>query len=72
MTEEGEAHSSAKLRGKAASLPALPLKTGRLFEASLKRLRVPNRPQALTYSAQEPESLRGQLHSNAFRTGPDR
>ncbi|MFN3990999.1 MAG: DNA-packaging protein [Erythrobacter sp.] len=37
-----------------------------VFEASLKRLRFPNGAQALIYSAQEPESLRGPQHSHAW------
>lgn len=37
-----------------------------VFEASLKRLRFPNGAQALLYSAQEPESLRGPQHSHAW------
>lgn len=42
-----------------------------VFEASLKRLRFPNGAQALLYSAQEPESLRGPQHSHACRAGPE-
>lgn len=37
-----------------------------VFETSLKRLRFPNGAQALIYSAQEPESLRGPQHSHAW------
>jgi phage terminase large subunit-like protein len=37
-----------------------------VFEASLRRLRFPNGAQALIYSAQEPESLRGPQHSHAW------
>jgi phage terminase large subunit-like protein len=37
-----------------------------VFETSLKRLRFPNGAQALIYSAQEPESLRGLQHSHAW------
>lgn len=39
------------------------------FEPSLKRLTWPNGAQAMLYSAQEPESLRGPQHSHARRTG---
>lgn len=38
-----------------------------LFEPSLRRLTWPNGAQALLYSAQEPESLRGPQHSHACR-----
>lgn len=37
-----------------------------VFEASMKRLRFPNGAQAMIYSAQEPESLRGPQHSHAW------
>lgn len=43
-----------------------------VFEASLKRLRFPNGAQAMIYSAQEPESLRGPQHSHACRTVAER
>lgn len=43
-----------------------------VFEASLKRLRFPNGAQALIYSAQEPESLRGPQHSHACRPVAER
>jgi phage terminase large subunit-like protein len=42
-----------------------------VFETSLKRLRFPNGAQALIYSAQEPESLRGPQHSHACRAGAE-
>jgi phage terminase large subunit-like protein len=43
-----------------------------VFEASLRRLRFPNGAQALIYSAQEPESLRGPQHSHACRPSTER
>lgn len=43
----------------------------REFEPSLRRLTWPNGAQALLYSAQEAESLRGPQHSHARRAGAE-
>ncbi|MFN4038812.1 MAG: terminase large subunit domain-containing protein [Erythrobacter sp.] len=53
------------VEGESGIIACSPPERRPVFEASLKRLRFPNGAQALIYSAQEPESLRGPQHSHA-------
>lgn len=54
------------VEGESGIISCSPPERRPVFEASLKRLRFPNGAQALIYSAQEPESLRGPQHSHAW------
>jgi phage terminase large subunit-like protein len=54
------------VEGESGIIACSPPERRPVFEASLKRLRFPNGAQALIYSAQEPESLRGPQHSHAW------
>jgi len=54
------------VEGESGIIACSPPERRPVFEASLKRLRFPNGTQALIYSAQEPESLRGPQHSHAW------
>lgn len=71
------------VEGESGLLAVCPPARAPRFEPSLRRLVWPNGAQAMLYSAQEPESLRGPQHSDACRpiaegglrqrgTGPDR
>lgn len=64
----GEARA-VMVEGESGLLAISPPPRAPVFEPSLKRLTWPNGAQAMLYSAQEPESLRGPQHSHARRPG---
>ncbi|HMP57666.1 MAG TPA: terminase family protein, partial [Novosphingobium sp.] len=61
----GEARA-VMVEGESGLLAISPPPRAPVFEPSLKRLTWPNGAQAMLYSAQEPESLRGPQHSHAW------
>lgn len=66
----GEARA-VMVEGESGVLEVSPPRSRPLFEPSLRRLVWPNGAQAMLYSAQEPESLRGPQHSHACWPGPE-
>jgi phage terminase large subunit-like protein len=54
------------VEGESGLAAVCPAGFGPLYEPSLRRLTWPNGAQAMLYSAQEPESLRGPQHSHAW------
>ena len=66
----GEARA-VMVEGESGLLAISPPPRAPVFEPSLKRLTWPNGAQAMLYSAQEPESLRGPQHSHARRPGAE-
>ncbi|PKB14245.1 phage terminase large subunit-like protein [Novosphingobium kunmingense] len=57
---------SVMVEGESGLIAVCPAERGPVFEPSLKRLVWANGAQALLYSAQEPEALRGPQHSHAW------
>lgn len=54
------------VEGESGVMPVCPGRHRPVFEPSLRRLVWPNGAQAMLYSAQEPEALRGPQHSHAW------
>lgn len=59
------------VEGESGIMTVCPPKRRPHYESSLRRVIWPNGAQALLYSAQEPESLRGPQHSHACRSGAE-
>lgn len=57
---------SVMIEGESGIMTCSPPGRMPVYEPSLRRLRFPNGAQALLYSANEPESLRGPQHSHAW------